>query len=113
MCDLHIQTSIPRSNIFIFENTWLEFPGFLDLVKFVWTQSIHYSDATKRITAKFKTLRKELKKWSVSISSIQSVMADLNGLISLIDAIENFRDLFAMERGLRVAMKYHLASLLN
>jgi hypothetical protein len=112
-CVISIQTSIPKSVIFRFENRWLQHPDFLTTVENTWNQSIHYADAAKRITAKFKILRKELKKWSTSISSINQDIQDLNSLISLMDAIENFRDLLPMERTFRQAMKMHLAGLLK
>jgi hypothetical protein len=73
----------------------------------------HYADAAKRISAKFKILRKELKQWRKSISSIHKDIDDLNALISLIDSIENFRDLSSMERQFRISMKFHLAALLK
>jgi hypothetical protein len=91
----------------------LQHPDFLTTVENTWNQSIHYADATKRITAKFKILRKELKKWTISISSINQDIQDLNSLIYLIDAIENFRDLYHMERIFRKSLKIHLASLLK
>jgi hypothetical protein len=112
-CVISIQTSIPKSTVFRFENSWLDMPDFLATVESSWTQSIHYADAAKRITAKFKVLRKELKKWKHSISSITKDIEDLNVLISLLDAIENFRDLCPMERQFRMAMKFHLAALLK
>jgi hypothetical protein len=87
--------------------------GFLPLVERAWTQSIHYADAAKRITAKFRCLRKDLKAWAKNLSSIKEDIADLNSLISLVDAIENFRDLSPMERSFRTAMKQHLATLLQ
>jgi hypothetical protein len=85
-CVISIQTSIPKSTVFRFENSWLDMPDFLATVESSWTKSIHYADAAKRITAKFKVLRKELKKWNHSISSITKDIEDLNALISLIDA---------------------------
>jgi hypothetical protein len=108
-----IQTSIPKSVIFRFENIWLEHPDFIATVENTWNRSIHYADASKRITAKFKILRKELKTWSNSIPSINQDVQDLSSLIFLIDAIENFRDLYPMERNFRKSMKMHLASLLK
>jgi exonuclease III len=64
-CVISIQTSIPKSTVFRFENSWLDMPDFLATVESSWTQSIHYADAAKRITAKFKVLRKELKNGSI------------------------------------------------
>jgi hypothetical protein len=112
-CVISIQTSIPKSSVFRFENRWLDTHDFLSTVGKVWTQSIHYADAAKSITVKFKILRKELKKLSNSISSINNDITYLNALISLIDATENFRDLSTMERQFRIAMKLHLAALLK
>jgi hypothetical protein len=53
-CVISIQTAIPKSNVFRFENKWLNMEGFLLLVERSWTQSIHYADAAKRIIAQFK-----------------------------------------------------------
>lgn len=57
-CVIQISTSMPKSNIFRFENWWMDNEGFLPLVESVWKQSIHYADAAKRINAKMKILRK-------------------------------------------------------
>jgi hypothetical protein len=59
-CIISFQTSIPKSQIFRFENRWLQLEGFLPLVEKAWTHSVHYADAAKRITAKFKVLRKAM-----------------------------------------------------
>jgi hypothetical protein len=40
-----IQTSIPKSVIFRFENIWLEHPDFIATVENTWNRSIHYADA--------------------------------------------------------------------
>jgi exonuclease III len=79
-CVISIKTSIPKSVIFRFENRWLQHPDSLATVEHTWSQSIYYADAVKRITAKFKILRKEMKKWSNSISSINHDIKDLNSL---------------------------------
>lgn len=60
-CVISFQTSIPKPQIFRFENKWLDMEGFLPLVEKAWTRSIQYEDAAKRITAKFKAVRKDLK----------------------------------------------------
>jgi hypothetical protein len=87
--------------------------GFLPLVELSWTHSIHYADAAKRITTKFKILRKNLNTWVRKLSPIKEDIADLNALISLIDAIGNFRDLSAMESSFTCSMNFHLATLLK
>jgi hypothetical protein len=113
LCVISIETTMPKSNIFRFENNWLEMEGFLPLVELTWTHSIHYADVVKRIIAKFKLLRRELKKWSRTLSSIKEDIVDLNSLISLLDAIENFRDFSPMEGNFRMAMKKHVVFLLK
>jgi hypothetical protein len=87
--------------------------GFLPLVYVALTQSIHCAYAAKGITAKFKVLCKDLKTWARKLTSIKEDIADLNSLISLMDAIENCRDLYAMESSFRAAMKKYLATLLQ
>jgi hypothetical protein len=109
-CVVSIETSIPKSEIFRVENSWMDMEGFLPMVELNWTHSIHYSDATKRITAKFKILRKCLKTWSKNLFPLKETIADLNALISLLDALENFRDLSVLESNFRKAMKKHLAT---
>jgi hypothetical protein len=75
--------------------------------------SIHYADATKRISAKFKLIRKSQKTWARKLSPLKEDISHLNSLISLLDAIENFRDLSLMEHAFRKATKNHLAALLK
>ena len=35
-CVISIGTSIPKANVFRFENYWINMPGFLELVKNIW-----------------------------------------------------------------------------
>jgi hypothetical protein len=37
-CVVHIDTIIPKANIFIFEFFWVEQPSFMECVKSVWEQ---------------------------------------------------------------------------
>jgi hypothetical protein len=53
-CIISFQATIPKPNIFRFENIWLDMPDFMTLVQKVWTQSIHHADAAKRISAMLK-----------------------------------------------------------
>jgi hypothetical protein len=112
-CAISFQTSIPKAQIFRFENRWLHLDGFLPLVEKAWTHSIHYVDAAKRITAKFKVLRRVLKQWAKSLSSLKDEIEDCNSVIALLDSIENFRALIPSEVNLRVSLKRHLAKLLK
>jgi endonuclease/exonuclease/phosphatase family metal-dependent hydrolase len=44
-CVISIETAIPKSNVFRFENKWLNMEGFLPSVESDWTQSIHFAVA--------------------------------------------------------------------
>jgi hypothetical protein len=69
--------------------------------------------ATKRITAKFKVLRKELKQWAKSLSSLKDEIEECNSVIALLDSVENFRSLIPSEVALRASLKQHLTHLLK
>ena len=91
-CVETIEISIPKSNLFRFENWWMDHHSFLPLVESVWKQSIHYADAAKRINAKMKILRKSLKNWAKTLSNLKEDILSLNALIAMLDtlAIQRF-----------------------
>jgi hypothetical protein len=112
-CLIHIHNFMPKSTIFRFENWWMDNEGFLPLVESIWKQSIHYADAAKRINAKMKILRKSLKTWGKTLSNLKEDIAFINALISMLDALENLRDLCPLESSLRKNLKQHLEKLLK
>jgi len=59
---VQIDTAIPKANVFRFENFWVELPDFLELIQNTWTKEVRSSNSVTRIAAKFKLLRKVLKK---------------------------------------------------
>jgi len=60
-CKIQIGTSIPKSEVFRFENFWVEHPGFLELVQSTWNINVRATNSATRISAKFKLLRAALK----------------------------------------------------
>lgn len=62
-CVVTIKTSIPKSNLFRFENYWVELDGFMECVKESWQKPSRKSHITAVIADKFKALRMALKKW--------------------------------------------------
>ena len=46
-----IDSAIPKSNIFRFEELWVEFNGFIEIVENHWYNSIHFSDSAKHLNA--------------------------------------------------------------
>lgn len=57
-CLVSVSTVIPRSRIFIFENYWMKYTGFQEILANSWNQNTNSSESAKVITAKFKLLRK-------------------------------------------------------
>jgi len=56
-CIIEIATDIPRSNIFHFENYWMEHELFTQVVHHGWSLPTFQTDAAKNLMAKFKNLR--------------------------------------------------------
>jgi hypothetical protein len=70
-CVVQIGTSIPKAKTFIFENFLVEQPGFLDLVNNVWSVEVRASNSATKVAAKFKLLRRVLKKWAKGLSKLK------------------------------------------
>lgn len=64
---IEIATTIPQSQIFRFENHWLGHDDFVSVVESGWVSLEHISDPVKKLTAKFKSLRRRLKEWKVTL----------------------------------------------
>jgi hypothetical protein len=59
---IQIGTSIPKEKIFRFENYWGDQPGFLEVIKLVWSKNVKASNSASKVIAKLKELRRVLKK---------------------------------------------------
>ena len=61
-CKISISTSIPKSNIFRFENFWPQHPGFLEATTTGWSAPVrNQKDSASSIAGKFKNTRQSLK----------------------------------------------------
>ena len=61
-CKISISTSIPKSNIFRFENFWPQHPGFLEAATTGWSALVrNQRDSASSIAGKFKNTRQSLK----------------------------------------------------
>jgi hypothetical protein len=60
-CRVSMNTRIPKSSIFRFENFWVQHDGFFDTFQDSWLTPIHSSNSTRVISAKLKRLRSTLK----------------------------------------------------
>jgi hypothetical protein len=70
-------------------------------------------DAAKNITAKFKNLRKVLKAWNQTISSLKDNIKNVKLMICFLNLIEEFRDLSLLEWNFRKLLEAKLVSLCN
>jgi hypothetical protein len=106
-CKIAIDTRIPTSNIFRFENYWAEHSDFLTQVQSNWLNSLD-GNAVKNISSKFKTLRSHLKAWSTNLSNLNLLIQNCNTVILFLDSLKNRRTLFFAEANLRIIIKRQL-----
>ena len=112
-CVVAINTSIPKCNIFRFENYWVELQGFLDCVSASWSSTINKAHITATIAAKFKSLRRDLKSWHMNVSKMKVLIAKCNRVVLILDSLEELRPLFRHEFNFRNLVKLHLEHLLH
>jgi hypothetical protein len=113
-CKIVIGTSIPKTNIFRFENLWPEHPGFLESVKSGWQKQVRNNrDAASIVCGKLKTTRYSLKSWSKNLSNLSRLINISDKVIFFLDALEECRPLFLPEWNLRVIIKKHLQNFLR
>jgi hypothetical protein len=112
-CVVSISTVIPKANVFRFENHWIQQNGFMELVKRVWNTPVRAKSSANVLTAKFKNLRYELKRWGKNLSQIKLLIEKCNRVILLFDQLEDERDLSRPEFNFRKIVKVHLANLLQ
>jgi hypothetical protein len=110
-CVVSIGTTIPKAKVFRFENYWVRMPGFLDVVKTIWDINCP-GDSAKCLSAKFKLLRKGLKQWSTSISVLNQLISNCNGIILMLDNYEEQRIMHITEWNFRNIIKERLHQLL-
>jgi hypothetical protein len=62
-----------------------------------WGNSPNIEDAAKRITAKLKFLRKNLREWQASMQNLKTVIANVRIIILFLEVIADHRDLSLAE----------------
>jgi hypothetical protein len=65
------------------------------------------------IVAKLKNLRGVLKRWSKSLSKINSLIKNCNDALLTLVRLEELRPLFVQEKNLRTIIKNHIKRLLK
>jgi hypothetical protein len=104
-CRVSVNTKIPKTFIFRFENFWIEHDGFFDTVINSWHCPSNSLNSTRNISSKFKRLRADLKFWSKDLSNLNILTANCNTMILFLDSLEGQRNLFNPEANLRNLMK--------
>jgi hypothetical protein len=112
-CVVTIGTNIPKSNLFRFQNYWLQHSQFKEIVQNAWNIPVGYIDSAKRINAKFKNLRRALKMWAKNLPCLKDLIDKVNSVICLLDNLEEFRTLSLEEWNLRDILKAHVITLLQ
>lgn len=102
---IQIATSIPKSNIFRFENYWIHQEGFFHLVANAWRDIENINDQAKLIAAKFKRLCSSLKRWSSSLAKLSKTVESCNKVILFLDKLEELRLLCVPELKFRLLVK--------
>jgi hypothetical protein len=92
---------------------WVEQPGFMELVKRSWNFPVKSGSIAKVITAKFKNLIYELKKWGRNLSQLKILIEKCNKVIFQLDDIEDSRHLSRPEFNFINIIKVHLKYVLN
>lgn len=112
-CTVVIQTKIPKSKIFRFENYWLAHPGFLEVVELAWAKPVKIGNAASVLCQKFKILRQALKRWSKNISRLKVAIENTNKALLELDNIKDKRALTVQENNFWAILKKHLLRLLK
>lgn len=110
---VQIDSKIPKSQLFRFEEFWTEFEGFIDTVEKYWHNTTFFSDSAKNIVAKFKSIGKGLKVWSKNFSQLNKTIENCCFYVKLLDGVEDQRNLSNIERNFRKALINHTNNLLE
>ena len=110
---IQVGTSIPKAQLFRFENHWLEFDGFYDTVNTLWNSSPYISDTALAINFKFKHLRAGLKKWCKKHSNLNQTIENYTFILALLEGIEDQRPLALHEKNFKMILMEHTNKLLE
>jgi hypothetical protein len=110
---IQIGTSIPKAKVFRFENLWVDQPGFLDVVKSVWSRGFRANNSASKVAAKLKELRRTLKKWAKGLSKLKEQIKVCNSTLLVLDKLEENKPLNPPERNFRNILKGFIQKLLQ
>jgi hypothetical protein len=110
---IQMESAIPRTNTFRFENHWISHPEFMPIVEQLWNQSINRGSIALIISSKLRALRRGLKAWSREFSNLSKLIKNTIFVLALLDGLEEQRPLSVIERNFRKQLKVHLINLLE
>jgi hypothetical protein len=93
-CSVQIGTTIPKAQVFRFENYLFRQPGFIEIIQETWDSQVKTTNGATRIATKFKALRRVLKRWSKNISKLTNLIKERNEIILILDKLEEQRYLY-------------------
>jgi hypothetical protein len=112
-CAITIKTEVPKSQIFMFENLWLEHEQFNAIFQQAWNTPTTRTDPAQVLTVKLKSTRKCLKDWQRNLPNLAKTIENTKLVIQFIDRIEEHNDLEIQEWNFRDLLRQHLSNLLE
>lgn len=112
-CLISVSTRIPKSRIFRFENSWLMHADFQNILSSSWNQATNLADSAKNLTAKYKGLRKNLRDWQASITSLKTQITNIRLVIFFLEVLAEYRDLSLEEWNFKEILDRHLMRILE
>jgi hypothetical protein len=97
--------------LFLFENFWIQHPGFKETVSNTWKLAIKVSNSVNTLNAKLNNVTVALKKWSKSISQLSLLIEKCQTVLTQIDELEQQRTLSTPEWNFRKILKAHITRL--
>jgi hypothetical protein len=112
-CAISIKTEAPKSQIFRFENFWLEHEQFNGIFQQAWNTPTSRTVPAQILSAKLKSSRKCLIECEKNLPKLAKTIENTKLVIQFIDLIEEHRDLEIQEWNFRDLLRQHLSSLLE
>ena len=107
-CIVTVGSNIPKCGTFRFENYLMEHEHFLSVVQHAWSIPVPLQDMAKKLSAKFKNLRRVIKAWQSHLSSLKAYITYVKLIIVFISLLEEFRDLSLEEWNFRKLLEEKL-----
>jgi hypothetical protein len=95
------------------ELTRVEHPDFMEIVKLTWEVEVRANSTASRIAAKFKLLRRGLKRWSKGLAKFKQQLKQCNSIIEILDKLKENGPLYDIEANFRAILKNHVLHILQ